>query len=250
MLQESFIFIFGLIVGSFLNAVIYRLETGESIIKGRSHCPKCGHVLRWYELVPVISFILQRGKCRACASSISWQYPLLEIATGLIFVFIFFDTPDPAQIVIDLIIASLLVVIFVYDLKHYIIPDKILYPAIGVVLLHRLIENWGALGNPLLSAILASAFFAAIFFASGGKWMGFGDVKLAFFMGLFLGWPVIIPAIFLAFVLGGIIGIALIATRKKTMKSQVPFGPFLVAGTIISMFFGAEIINWYKGFLL
>lgn len=247
MIFYSIIFIFGLCVGSFLNAVIYRLHTGESIIRKRSHCVKCGHILAWYELVPIISFVAQRGRCRACKSTISFQYPLVELATGSLFVLaLYYNLP----LLYTLTMSSLLLVIFVYDLKHYIIPDKIIYPAILV----SGILGWQYATHNILytiyAAVGACAFFAAIFFVSRGKWLGFGDVKLAFFMGLFLGWPAILPAVFLAFLLGGIIGIALILARKKTMKSQVPFGPFLVAGTLISMFWGQGLVNWYKGFLL
>jgi len=274
------IFIFGLLIGSFLNAVIYRLHSGESIIKKRSHCPKCGHILAWHELIPVVSFVVQKRRCRACGEKISWQYPGVEIVTGLLFLLIFnfqfsnfqsifessnFQLPTFLYLVI---ISSLLIVIFVYDLKHYLIPDKIIYPAIGLVFVYRVFEflrfeNWSLIENwnlkienleiiliPLVSAIIASAFFAAIFFVSRGRAMGFGDVKLAFFMGLFLGWPNILVALFLAFVLGGIIGVGLILSGKKTMHSQVPFGPFLIAGTFSAFLWGKEIISWYMNLLI
>ena len=164
MILNLVIFIFGLMIGSFLNAVIYRLHTGESIINARSHCPKCNHVLAWYELMPVISFLLQGGKCRSCKKAISFQYPIVEIATGVLFVLIFnfqfsifnefsssnFQFLNLAYLAI---VASSLIAIFVFDLKHYIIPDKIIYPLIGLVFFYRifdflkfnnciLIENW------------------------------------------------------------------------------------------------------------
>jgi prepilin signal peptidase PulO-like enzyme (type II secretory pathway) len=164
------------------------------------------------------------------------------------------------------IIASLLIILFVYDLKHYILPDKILFPAIGIAIGHRIIEfgilnhwnfienwslrieNFGPLFNSLIAAILASAFFLAIFLASRGRWMGFGDVKLAFFMGLFLGFPQLLVALFLAFLSGAIIGIALMVFKKRGLKSEIPFGPFLVTGTLAALFFGEEVIRWYLHF--
>ena len=229
-------------MGSFLNAVIYRLDSGESIVKSRSHCPKCGHVLAWYELVPIFSFVIQGGKCRECKGSISWQYPMVELATAILFILVlYYNLP----LLYTLTISSLLIVIFVYDLKHYIIPDKIIYPAIlvsGIFVWQHTTYN---IQYTIYAAIGASVFFAAMFFASRGKWMGFGDVKLAFFMGLFLGWPDILVGLFAAFMLGGIIGMGLIAYGKKTMKSQVPFGPFLVTGTFIAMFLGDKITEWY-----
>ena len=229
-------------MGSFLNAVIYRLDSGESIVKSRSHCPKCGHVLAWYELVPIFSFVIQGGKCRECKSNISWQYPLVELATAILFVLVLYHN---LPLLYTLTISSLLIVIFVYDLKHYIIPDKIIYPAIlvsGIFVWQHTTYN---IQYTIYAAIGASVFFAAMFFASRGKWMGFGDVKLAFFMGLFLGWPDILVGLFAAFMLGGIIGMGLIVCGKKTMKSQVPFGPFLVTGTFIAMFLGNKIMEWY-----
>ena len=240
------IFILGLIVGSFLNAVIYRLHSGESIIKARSHCVKCGHVLSWYELVPVLSFVLQAGKCRACKDRISFHYPAVELATASVFAAVlYYNLPLPYT----LTISSFLIAIFVYDLKHYIIPDKIIYPAILLSGIWRL-----AFSDELLSSVYAgltaSVFFALIFFVSRGKWLGFGDVKLAFFMGLFLGWPNIAIALFAAFVLGGIVGIGLVGLHLKTMRSQVPFGPFLVTGTFIALFWGREITDWYLNLLI
>jgi prepilin signal peptidase PulO-like enzyme (type II secretory pathway) len=242
MFYYALIFLFGLIMGSFLNAVIYRLDSGESIVKSRSHCPKCGHVLAWYELVPIFSFVIQGGKCRECKSNISWQYPLVELATAILFVLVLYHN---LPLLYTLTISSLLMVIFVYDLKHYIIPDKIIYPAIlvsGIFVWQHATYN---IQYTIYAAIGASVFFAAMFFASRGKWMGFGDVKLAFFMGLFLGWPDILVGLFAAFMLGGIIGMGLIVCGKKTMKSQVPFGPFLVTGTFIAMFLGNKIMEWY-----
>jgi len=288
MLLYSIIFLFGLTIGSFLNAAIYRLGTGESVINARSHCPKCGHILAWHELVPVISFILQKGRCRECGKTISWQYPIVEIATSLLFLLIFnfqfsiFNEFSSSNfqflnLAYFAIITCGLVIIFVFDLKHYIIPDKIIYPLTGLVFFYRIFEflefnNWNLFGNwkllaprsfseggeienlelllnPLYSAVLAFSFFALIYFFSKGRWMGFGDAKLAFFMGLFLGWPKILVALFIAFILGGIIGIMLIAARKKSLKSQVPFGPFLITGTFIAMFWGDWIIRWYLGLI-
>jgi len=264
----TLIFVFGLTIGSFLNAVIYRLEKGESLIKKRSHCPKCGHVLAWHELVPVISFVIQRRRCRACKGAISWQYPLIELGTALLFFSIFYYMPNLlpradgageqiGNFVYLLAMASALIVIFVYDLKHYIIPDKIIYPAIIAVLIYRVLvflsfNNWDLIRNlsPLLAALLPSTIFAATFFASRGKWLGFGDVKLVFFMGLFLGWPNILVALFFAFILGGIVGVALIVAGRKMLKSQVPFGPFLVTGTFMALFWGEKIINWYMNLFI
>jgi prepilin signal peptidase PulO-like enzyme (type II secretory pathway) len=287
-----FIFCFGLVVGSFLNCVIYRLEKNESFFGGRSYCPNCKHKLSWQDLIPILSFIELKGKCRYCKQKISWQYPIVETVTALLFLLIFnsqflwieqssrlpvglLSKQFPISnfyflfsIFYFLISACFLIIIFVYDLRHYIIPDEIIFPAIALPILYRVFEvlkfdhwnlfknlkleigNFQPLLNPFLSAILASAFFLVIFLISRGKWLGFGDVKLALFMGLFLGFPNILVALFLAFFIGAIIGLGLILGKKKTLKSEVPFGPFLVAGIFIAFFWGNNLINWYLNLFL
>lgn len=251
----AFIFIFGLIIGSFLNCVIYRLKTKESIVSSRSHCPKCGHKLSWKDLVPVLGFLSLKGKCRYCFQKISWQYPAVEIMTALLFLLIvFYFSFDLLSAAYYLLLASFLVVILVYDLKYYLIADEIIYSAIAIVFLERILRfavNYPLLSvgeailNPLISALSAAAFFAAMVFVSKEQWMGWGDVSLAFFMGLFLGFPNILLALFLAFMLGALVGIVLIIFGRKKMKSQVPFAPFLVWATFIALFWGERIIAWY-----
>lgn len=242
-LINSFIFIFGLIIGSFLNCVIYRQEQEKSL-SGRSFCPQCGHVLSWKDLIPVLSFLLLKGKCRYCKNRISWQYPAVELASALAFLLIFsLPKANMAEIICLLAISSALIVIFVFDLKHFIIPDRMIIFASFFAFLYRIFA--GNMINSLFSAVLASLFFLIIFLVSRGRAMGFGDVKLALFMGLFLGWPAIIIALFFAFWAGAVLGLILIAFKKKTMKSEVPFGPFLIVGVFIAFFWSREIISWY-----
>lgn len=255
-----FIFIFGLIVGSFLNCLIYRLEKKEGFILGRSFCPKCRHQLSFFDLIPLLSFFILKGKCRYCSQKISWQYPLVELTTGLLFILIFnFQFPLFSQfsifnflkLIFYFSITSFLIVIFVYDLKHYIIPDRIIYPAIILTFIYQLFKIWNlGRGNwfeiwDLILAVLPSLFFLAINLISQGRWMGFGDFKLAILMGLFIGFPNVLVAFFFSFFVGAIISIGLIILNKKTLKSEIPFGPFLVTGTFIALFWGQEIINWY-----
>ncbi len=227
------IFILGLIVGSFLNCVIYRLETGGNFLKGRSFCPHCKHVLEWQDLIPVFSFLFLLGKCRYCRKGISIQYPLVELSTGIVFLLCSaFYAPYFMYI-----ISCFLIVIFVYDLKHYLIPDKVVFPAILITL----VFNY----QFILTALGAGLLFLLIVLATRGKGMGIGDIKLAFLMGLILGWPNIMVALFSAFFVGAIIGIILIVSGKKGLKSEVPFGPFLVFGTFLAMFWGQSIMTWY-----
>ena len=266
----------GTAVGSFLNVLIYRIKSGENIVHKRSHCRDCGHTLRWYELLPILSFAIQRAHCRHCGAKISWQYPAVEIATVLLFLQVFSFQPvlnqssilEVLRTAFLLFATSGLVVIFVYDLKHYLIPDVVLFPLIGATLFARLFGVWtggsldffggwklGAINienlvTSLVVGIAASAFFFALFSVSRGSWMGFGDVKLAFFMGLLLGYPYTIVALFLAFLSGAIMGLALISLRMKKLKSQVPFAPFLIFGAVSALFWGQEIINWYLNLFL
>jgi len=274
-----FVFLFGSAIGSFLNVVICRLETGEGIVKKRSYCPKCGQVLVWYELIPIISFFILRAKCRSCGKGISAQYPLVEIITGILFVLTFYlnyelritnygyelfacsmihDSLFMIQLLSHWFIVSCLVVIFVYDLRHYIIPDVVLFPAIIVSFLWRVFEvllapsgvegGFGHFFPYLLSAIGASAFFLVMILITRGRGMGLGDAKLAFLMGLLLGWPDISMALFLAFFIGATVGVGLIFLGRKTMKSQIPFGPFLIGGTLVMLLWGQFFLDWCGSF--
>lgn len=250
LLYNVIIFLFGLCIGSFLNVVIMRLETGENPAKGRSHCPNCQHGLAWYDLVPVLSFLWLRGTCRYCRAHISIQYPLVELATAVLFLLIFTMNAFIWQTIFLWVVASCLIVIFVYDLKFYLIPDVVLFPAIGIAFVYRLVENFSAAPNYLLAAGLAAGFFLAIYLISKGAWMGFGDVKLALLLGLLLGFPHILLALFLAFLLGAIIGVAGMAVKNLGLKSEIPFAPFLILGTGIAFFWGSRLINWYMGFFM
>ncbi len=289
---DIFVFVLGVCIGSFLNCVIYRLEQKKKIT-GRSFCPNCKHTLAWQDLFPVFSFLFLQGKCRYCKKKISIQYPLVELATGVIFLLIFLvslrASPQAGAAIqsmctkpLDCFVASLLamtlwfyaasalIIIFVYDLKNYIIPDRILIPAIFIAFIYRILEflnfgHWDLFGiwklgfgifapflNYLLAVVIAAGFFFAIFLVSKGRWMGFGDVKLAVLMGLLLGLPNVLVALFLAFFFGAIIGIILMVLpaslqggQKKGLKSEIPFGPFLIIGTFVALFWGQEIISWY-----
>lgn len=246
-----FIFAFGLCVGSFLNVVINRIETGEDIVKKPSHCPKCGHKLAFYELVPVFSFLALSGKCAKCGQKISWQYPVIEVLTAFIFLSVFyFYSPQifsfKIQIIYALVIFSLFVIISAYDFKHYEIPDGIIYLGISVSLAYDLYFYWWQdLKYFLLAGILPAAFFLSLIIFSKGEWMGMGDVKLALLIGFFLGAAKSAVAFLLAFWSGAIIGIFLLLLKKKGIKSQLPFGPFLVLGALSAFFFGEKLISAY-----
>lgn len=251
-----FAFLLGLVVGSFLNAAIYRLEQGESVLKGRSYCPRCKHSLAWHDLIPLLSFFVLQGRCGYCKERISFQYPLVEFASGSLFVAVFWVLAEPltgflgaAHLAYLWTVSFLLLFIFVYDFKHFIIPDAAAYPAMALAFLWQ--ATLGAeLFSSLLAALGAAGFFYAIHAFSRGAWMGLGDVKLAFFMGLFLGFPGVLIGLFLAFLSGAAVGLGLIALGKRGMRSEVPFGPFLVLGTLAALFWGETPANFYMNLIL
>jgi prepilin signal peptidase PulO-like enzyme (type II secretory pathway) len=254
-------FIFGLILGSFLNVVIHRLNLAESLL-GRSHCPRCHHKISWYDNIPLLSFILLNAKCRYCQEKISWQYPLVELATGIIFAltaYVFLADgrlENWLEVIFYLGFFSALIVIFVFDLRHLEILMPVLWLAmvwtiIFLLLLDGLtfIPGQAVFSSRIFSGNLAGLamflFFFALSFGSKEKWMGMGDAYLALLIGVALGWPKIFPAWMLTFLLGSLIGISLVLAKKKTLKSQIPFGPFLVSGAILA----ALCFDWFPFFL-
>ena len=215
----------------------------------RSRCPKCAHTLSWYELVPLVSFAIQRARCRACGEKISWQYPLVELATAFLFAFIYNFLPayyHGWEMAYLFTVWAALAVIFVFDLKHYIIPNKVLYPLIGIAVVHAFF-GIGFMATPrvILSALGASGFFFALYLVSRGRWIGFGDVKFGIFIGLFLGFPLILVAFFFSYLIGAVIGGIMLMRHVKALQSEIPFGPFLILGTFIAYFYGSNIIQWY-----
>lgn len=241
------IFIFGLFIGSFLNMLIDRLPREEQIVKGRSKCDRCKHVLAWYDLLPVVSWVWLKGKCRYCKKNIDARNTAVELVTGMLFVMVVvLLVPGIAYSVLSiqgallfiyLVIVSCLIVIFFIDLKHQIIPD-ILTIIIGVagVLLWFLSPTSLSLINYLLSAVGAGAFFFFLVYITKGRGMGMGDVKFAVVMGLLLGSPGIIISLYIAFLTGAFLSAILILSKRKRFGQTVPFGPFLVAGTLIVLF--------------
>lgn len=257
-LANIFVLILGLAIGSFLNCLIYRLEK-EKPISGRSFCPNCKQQLKWHDLFPVLSYLTLWGKCRNCKKEISIQYPLVELATALMFVIVFnwqfqilqFNAFQLLNLFFLFYMTASLVAIFVYDLKHFIIPDIILLPAIVITVAHKFVlnPNFHFL-TFLYGAALAAGFFLAIYLFSKGRAMGFGDVKLALLMGFLLGLENVLVALFFAFFFGAIISIILMIFYGRKLKSEVPFGPFLITGTFIAFLFGNQIVQWYLNLFL
>lgn len=247
-----FSFVLGAIIGSFLNVVALRYNSGMTI-QGRSKCFSCDKKLSWYELIPVLSFMWQKGKCSGCKSKISWQYPIIETVAGIIFVAIFYYYP-PFSIqssivtVFYLLVTCLMLVITIYDVKHKIIPDAWVY-TFAILALAKLfyVPEIGfvmpALIDLLAGPILALP-FALLFLVSKGKWMGLGDAKLILGIGWLLGLEAGLSAVMISFWIGAIVSViwVYIVFRKIKMRYEIPFGPYLILGMYIVLFTGVRVI--------
>ncbi len=253
-------FVYGCVIGSFLSVVIDRLPNNESIVKGRSYCDHCHKKLTWFELFPILSFLIQKGQCRQCKGKLSWQYPTIELLTGLItFGYIYLNSTNSilSWFTINfsqLILIYSLIVISVIDLKLMIIPDEIIIFLVFVGITQFFINLLvrcpsGILFQEmilpsLISAIVLALFFGLLILITKGNGMGGGDFKLSIILGLFLGYSSFI-AIYLAFMLGGFVALILLLMRKTKFGKQIPFGPFLALGTLIVIFFHDQLINLY-----
>ncbi len=245
---NSVVFIFGASIGSFLNVLIDRLPKEKSI-NGRSHCDFCGKKIAWYHLIPVLSFFILKSKTRCCGKKLSWQYPLIEFITGVIFVMVLKDGPyiisTTIRSVLILSILSSLIVIFVSDLKYHLISDYILL-ALFIFSLPAVVLTKAGLINFVNSGIVVSLPIFLIYFISKERAMGLGDVYLTAIMGFLLGWQKGFLALYIAFVTGAIFGLIIILLKHKKLKSKIAFGPFLVIGTVTMLFWGEKIFGIIK----
>jgi len=248
-----FILGLGLIMGSFINCIAWRVYKKISIT-GRSFCPKCKHQINWYDNIPLISFLVLKARCRNCKKAISSEYPIVEMVTGLLFVLVLYANPaisDMRSILIlirNFLVVVILMIIFIQDFKWYVILDKVSLPSIVLIFLFNILLGFNWL-NLLISGIIGGSFFLLQYIISRGKWIGDGDIRLGVLMGVLLGWPEIILALFLAYMIGAIVSVYLLSRRKKGLKSEVPMGTFLTPATLISLLWGPEIIQWYMSLL-
>jgi leader peptidase (prepilin peptidase)/N-methyltransferase len=241
--------IFGAVMGSFLNVCSIRLPKEESIVAPGSHCPQCKKPIKFYDNIPLVSYLLLKGRCRYCHSPISIQYPLVEGITALGSLILFMKFGPSLSYLIYFAFVAALIVITVIDLYHQIIPDVISLPGIGVGLLASLIIPQITFLNSLLGVLLGggSLFLVATLY----QWlfkregMGGGDVKLLAMIGAFLGWKAVILTILLGSLIGSITGIIIMVSKGKDFKYAIPFGPFLSLGAVIALFYGPSLINWY-----
>lgn len=270
LLVVLFIFLMGLVWGSFLNVVIFRMSHGTSPLSGRSVCPKCKHKLAWFYNIPLVSFVLLKGRCAYCHKKISLRYPLIEALTGVMFVwwflvgFNFFQLVGSPwsfiQPVFWLAVGMVMLSIFMTDLLYMVIPFSLNLLFFSLALFYRVsLTGFGIMQvNDFIRALVSGLVLSMLFIGlqiltvkvKKIDGFGLGDILLAPSLGLLLGWPKILPAIFISFVLGAIVGLILIILGKKKMNQHIPFGPFLLSGTAISLVWGGAIWNWYLSLLV
>jgi len=266
------LFVLGLAFGSFVNALVWRLHEQKikkaknlSVLNGRSMCVHCHHVLAWYDLIPLLSWLSLGGKCRYCKKPISYQYPIVELIGGLVFAVSYLLWPQVVHIngqwlllATWLAAAVGLLALAVYDLRWMLLPNKIIYPTLFVAAAGRLLYTIIFADRPLhslllwfLSLVISSGFFLALFIVSDGKWIGFGDVRLGLITGTLLADPYqSLAMIFLASLIGTLVVVPGLAAGKRSMTSKLPYGPFLIVAAGVMVLFGAHLINWYKNIFL
>lgn len=241
-------FLYGITFGSFFNVVGLRVPLKKSIVTPGSACPNCGHQLKAYELIPVLSYMLQKGKCRGCQSRISPIYPIMEFLTGILFMTAPLVVGWSGELVIALTLISMFMIIIVSDIHYMIIPDKILIWFAGIFLLERIIWPLTPWWDSLLGAITGFVLLLIISLVSKGG-MGFGDVKLYALLGLVLGIKLVLLSFFLSTLLGAVLGVLAQLFRIVKKRQPIPFGPFIAAGTLTAYYWGLEIIKFYINFL-
>lgn len=244
--------VLGLCAGSFLNVVIYRLPRGESLAHPPSRCPGCGRRLRWFDNIPVISWVVLRARCGQCGARISPQYPIVEIVTAVLAVAIVVVTPTGPLLGARLVFAAALVALFAIDLEHHLLPNAITLPGIAAGFAFSLFAPPGPVSSLIGIAIGGGVLYgiaAAYYLVRREEGMGMGDVKMLAMVGAFLGWPAVLLTLILASFAGAAIGVGMMAVRRESLQYALPFGTFLAIGALVAMFAGEPLISWYAGLL-
>ncbi len=239
----------GLCIGSFLNVVIYRLPRGESIISGRSHCVSCSTEICWYDLIPLLSYLILRGRCRSCRAPVSSRYPLVEFLTGGLFLVLYLHLGFQLLLLKYLFLGALLVAVSVIDIEHYLIPNYLVLAGVIAGILFTVAVGDTSYWSALLGAVTTAGFLLLIALLSGGG-MGPGDIKLCLVTGLFLGWPLGLLGLLTGACIGGLLGLVLLAARVKGRRDPIPFGPFIAIGTLIAILWGDQILRKLLGPLM
>lgn len=242
----------GLTLGSYLNSWLWRVHQGTRHFPRRSQCIHCGSALRWFENVPLVSFIVQRGRCRRCLGTIPADYFWVELITAVGFVIVTYHylgllAINPAQLFRDLFFTALFIVIFVYDLKYQLIISMVVWAGAAVALSVNYIFLHQSLFSLLLGAAAGGGFFLLQYILSRGKWIGGGDVEFGVLLGVLLGWPYILAALFISYIFGLLVALPLLIAGKKFWSSKIPMGTFLVAGAWVTLLGGNQFLQWYRG---
>ena len=243
-----FLLLFGLCVGSFLNVCIHRLPLKQSVVHPGSRCPSCGYELRWYDNIPVLSYVMLRARCRSCSRAISLQYPLIEVVTAIVFLAHWYAFGPTPLFAVRLIFGCALIVLFMIDLEHQILPDVITLPGIVIGVVLSLFLPPGpieSLIGLLLGGGLLWAIAEAWFRLRKVDAMGFGDVKMLAMVGAWLGWKMVILTFVLSSMMGGVIGAVLLASRRADMATRVPFGTMLAVAAMMASLYGPPMLAWY-----
>lgn len=244
-------FALGLIIGSFLNVLIARYSTDRSALAGRSHCPYCQEQLLWWELIPVVSFVSLGGRCRSCRQPIAWQYPVVEVLSGLGTTAIFLAYGWSVETVIFCLLWWIGLVIFWVDLRQMVIPDRAVFSFFVVSVFYHFLDLPAVSGfeKGLVGSLIGGGIIGFIILATRGRGMGWGDAKLAVALGMLLGWPLISIGLFSAVILGAVVGMLLLFFKRRGWREPIPFGPFLLLGGLLAMLWGERLIEWYlRGF--
>jgi leader peptidase (prepilin peptidase)/N-methyltransferase len=249
--QLTLLAVLGLCVGSFLNVCIYRLPRGQSIMSPPSRCPQCGRSLRWFDNIPVLSWLALRGQCGQCGAPISMRYPVIEIVTALVWLLVAWMTPPGWLLASRLVLATALIVLFMIDLEHQLLPNAITLPGIAVGLAFSFVAPPGPIDS-LIGIVVGGGILYAIaagyYFLRKEEGMGMGDVKMLAMVGAFLGWRAVLLTLVLASFAGAVLGVIIMTWQRGDMKYALPFGTFLALGTLVSMLVGEQILTWYFAF--
>ncbi len=242
------LFLLGACVGSFLNVVIFRVNKGNSFIKGRSKCVNCKKTIAWYDLIPIISFVILFGKCRKCGAKLSLQYPIVEFLTAVLFVFGGFIFAPGIYLVLYFFVVCFFILLFVFDICSYIVPDTISLPAIVCIFALNYFATRSFV-SLAIGGVFGASWFLFQFLVSRGRWVGGGDIRLGAIMGVLLGHPLIWLGLMVSYMSGSVIALFLIALKRKKMESRLPFATILLPATFFTWIFGERMWDWYVSFL-
>jgi leader peptidase (prepilin peptidase)/N-methyltransferase len=248
-----YVAVLGLIIGSYLNVVIHRLPRGVSTVWPRSSCTSCGAAIRAWDNLPVVSYLLLRGRCRQCGARISWRYPAIEAATSLLFVLCFERFGLRPAALAAAFFCSLMVILAAIDIEHMLLPDRITLPGIVLGIALQLWVPWAGLGGAILGAVLGAGILLAIsgawYLLRGEEGMGLGDVKMLAMVGAFLGWKGVVVTLFVSTLTGAALGLVLARKSSAGLKAKLPFGAFLALGALVALFAGVPLVDAYLGLL-